>query len=320
MITSSMYSLIIYILTSTKREIEDTFFFFTEKIPSEIGARLKNVHYFSAKKHESGGRFMSRFMIRIEALYRWTFLKRAKIYGSDYLFFVSPLIKKRDMIVIEEGTVNYSREVLLQHKRKSRFKKVLYGPRINEPMFGASRLDKKVILTGLGPIPEEIKEKVELVNLRELWLQISDDYRDWVLQLFGLDHSKLEILKSRRAILLIQAFEKLGVEEDVVVETYRQIVKNVDPKDLVIKPHPSSTIDYSKIFPEAYIFADKIPMELLSFIGTDFKDAYTVCSTAVFSMGKETNIHFAGSSVHPQIEEAIGSVEYSDFTHKTGLS
>lgn len=263
---------------------------------------------------------MSRFKIRITALYRWSFLKRAKIYGSDYLFFVPPLINNRDMVVIEEGTVNYSREVLLKHKRKSRLKKVIYGPRINEPMFGASMLDRRVILTGLGPVPDEIKHKTELVNLKDLWASKSRASQEWILWVYGLDSAKLEMLRSRKSILLVQAFEKLGVDEDVVVETYRKILEGVDHHDLVIKPHPSSTIDYARLFPDAYIFEDKIPMELLSFVGANFKNAYTVCSTAIFSLGRDTNIHFSGSSVHPQIEEAIGSVEYSDFIHKTDPS
>ncbi|MFR9603340.1 MAG: glycosyltransferase family 52 [Rikenellaceae bacterium] len=301
-------------MISTKEEIEDTFFFFGERIPRSTSARLNSTHMSAATYRRFKTSY--RLFLRFSRSWRWPFLRTAKIFGQDHLFYSPGLLLDRDMTVIEDGTANYSKEALKPHRPKAKFKNWLYGPRVNQPEFGASPLDKKIILTGIGPTPDELKEKAEVIDIKALWSAKSPEDREWILSLYGINSSKLELLKGKRAILLTQTFERCGVPEDVVVEVYRGLIKGVDPRELVIKPHPASTLDYKKYFPDAFIFEDKIPMELLTFIGVEFDDVYTVSTTAALSMSPKTRVHFAGTSVHPLILKAIGPMEYSDFVTK----
>ncbi len=307
MLTSSIYTLLIYLLISSEEEIEDTFFFFSGSIPTSCRENL-HCHYFNKKSFLGLTKNLGRVSTRVMAKYRWPFLKTAQIFGLDHLFFVPPLTGRREMTVLEDGVANYDCQVYTSRKRKSRLKEMIYGPRINQPILGASDWDKKVILTGLGPIPDQLKDKAELVDIKALWAAKTPQFKEWLLGVYGINANSLEAMKDRKSIVVAQVLERHGVPKDVVVEIYKKMVKDVDQKDLVIKPHPASDIDFQVHFPDAYILKEKIPMEVLTLIGVEFTDAYTVCSTAVFSMPKSTRIHFSGTSVHPLVEAALGDV------------
>ncbi len=313
-ITNTIYNLFLYLLITTRKEVEDTFFFFGERISRSVSDRLNSTHISITFCQRFYSLF--RFTLCHTSLWRWPFLKTAELYGQDHLYYSNGLLGSRSMTVIEDGTANYTQINLRQCNPRSKFKQWLYGPRISQPKFGASQLDKKIILTGLGPIPDVLKHKAELIDIKALWEAKSPEDREWILSLYGTHSVKLTKLKEKRSLLLTQNLECCGVPEDVVVEVYRNMIKGVDPQDLVIKPHPATKIDYRTHFPDAYIFDDKIPMELLTFLGVEFDDVYTVSTTAVFAMPPTINIHFAGTSVHPLILKAIGPMEYADFVRK----
>ncbi len=308
MFTSSIYTLLIYLLISSEDEIEDTFFFFSGAIPESCRENL-NSHYFQKKSFLGLTKNLGRISTRITAPYRWPFLKTAKLFGLDHLFFIPPLAGRREITVLEDGAANYDNTVYTSRKRKSRFKELIYGPRINQQILGGSEWDKKVILTGLGPIPEKLKDKAEIIDIKQLWESKSQHFKEWLLGVYDINPTAVEAMKSRSKIVIVQVLERHGVPKDIVVEIYKNMVKGVDPKELVIKPHPASDIDFQIHFPEAYVLREKIPMEILTLIGCEFTDAYTVCSTAVFSMPSTTKIHFSGTSVHPLVEKALGNIE-----------
>ncbi len=305
-LTDSTYTLLIYLLMSTKEEIEDTFFFFSDRIPHKVRAAL-NSHHFARTNYLGISKFFVRIFTRITRLWRWPFLRTADIYGANFLFFVPPLISRRGMTVIEDGTANYNSLTFATRGHKSRLKEILYGARINEPFHGASQWDKRVILTGFATIPEEIKPKAEVVNIQEMWVSRTPEFRAWILDMFDIRQELMEQLKERRVILVEQVLKRFGLREDEIIMLYKELLCDVDPRELVIKMHPASDVDYSEHFPGAYILKEKIPMEILSLIGVAFEDAYTVSSTSVYTMPPRTRIHFARRDVHPLVEKALGA-------------
>ncbi len=315
MITGTIYNLFIYLMYSTKEEIDSTYFFFTDGIPRSIGNQL-NCFYFTKRGIRGRLRFIERIYTHLTRHWRWPFLRTANIFGQDHLFFSSPLIGSRGMTIIEDGTASYL-DTRRKSKHKSKLKSMLYGSRITEPRSGESLRDDKVILTGIGITPDAIKDKTEIIDINALWSIKNPEYREWLLSIFNLKRSHLNDLQQRSTLLLVQNLESYGVPEDVIVDVYRKMVDNIPSQDLVIKPHPSSSIDYEHYFPEAYVFKEKIPMEIITLMGVKFKDVYTVSTTAALSMPKSVNVHFLGTSVHPLIEKAIGRMEYYDFVkHK----
>jgi hypothetical protein len=89
-IIDSTYTLLLYFLISTEKEI-DTTFYFVSGGPDSVRKRLKNVHYFDRKMCAPFGRRMVRKLIcalslRLFSRIRWPFLKYAEIYGHDNLF------------------------------------------------------------------------------------------------------------------------------------------------------------------------------------------------------------------------------------------
>lgn len=69
-------------------------------------------------------------------------------------------MKRNKFILLEDGTQNYE---------KSTYKRSLKNRLFSIPVFGVYKNVEKIYLTGLAPIPEEIKDKVEIINLKELW-------------------------------------------------------------------------------------------------------------------------------------------------------
>ncbi len=305
MISNTTYSLMIYFLICTREEIEHTFFFFfSDRIPQKARTTLDS-YLFTDRNFLGINKFFLRIYIRIARFWHWPFLKSAEIFGADFLYFVPSLIGRRGITVIEDGTANYNRGSF-KWRPKSKIKAFIYGSRACELKYGASPLDKKVILTGIAPIPEELQDKAEIIDIKALWAAKSPEFKEWMLSIFEIDLSSLEHMKGRGTLILTTSFDKNIVPEELAVEIFRNMVKDVEPKDIVIKPHPVDKIHWESYFPDAYIFRGKVPMEILTMIGVEFTDAHTIMSTAVYSLPKSTRIHFTGTVVHPLVERAVG--------------
>lgn len=152
---------------------------------------------------------------------------------------------------------------------------------------------KNIYLTGRLSIPEEIKRKVVLVDIKRRWKELNTQERQEIIGLFHFDYYKLlNLVKNGRdKILLTQNFYRYGrctVEEQVQI--YREILSDYDMKEIIIKPHPEDAIDYKKYFPECYLLKDKFPFELCFFTNLPLKKLISVNSTSTYGLWDEVYI------------------------------
>lgn len=89
-------------------------------------------------------------------------------FGQDHLWYTPALLRKRSMVVIEDGLANYIESALvrpstMKHKWLYR---LLFGSSMCYGEYGNSKYASQVVLTGaMGSIPACLKEKAILVDI-----------------------------------------------------------------------------------------------------------------------------------------------------------
>ena len=180
-----------------------------------------------------------------------------------------------------------------------------------EKPYGRNEYVKNIFLRGSGKIPEDIKNKVKIVDLKELWSQLDFSSQNKILDVFGLDVEKLKIIEAKNTILFTQPFsEDKVISEDEKVDLYKKIIKNYDKRSLVIKPHPREKTEYNKIFEDIMILENSFPAELLLLSKFKFEKVVTISSTAVSVFFNKSEIDFYGSEVHPKILKYFGNLDF----------
>lgn len=223
-----------------------------------------------------------------------------RAYGDEInLEFI---IKKSDIYILEDGIGTYIKlkEKIKIRKVKKVLYKIIWGV---EPII--STLDnriKKIYLTDISTVPKEIYDKVEIINLKELWNNKSPKEKEIILDIFNFKYKILDIINNNTIMLFTQPLSEDNIlSEKEKIELYSKILKKYDKKFIVIKPHPREQTDYSKIFREYYIMTEKYPIEILELMNIKIKKAVTIFSTSVFGLGKNTEIDFYGTKIHYKI-------------------
>lgn len=305
-IVNSLYSLLIYLLIINEEEYQRTFFFFVPPFPKVTSMNFENGTYVNWPK-KSWKKIFYLLYYRLVAKYRYKFVKNADFWGKDNLQLTSALIGDKPINVLEDGVLNYT----LQKERRWKFVKRMFGgPLMGEKAFGYSSFANKVYLTGLAPVPKEIKDKVVLIDIFEKWNNSTETYKKEILSLYGLSKTDIEDYKSVDTILFTQPLYEDGtLEEKEKIDIYKNITKG---KNIAIKPHPKETTDYKRFFPEAKIMKASVPIELLTLAGVKFRDVYTLFSTAAFAFNYPLNVHFIGTKVHPKVLKRFGDLIMED--------
>lgn len=236
------------------------------------------------------------------------------LFGLDHIFLGSNVFYKEKIYLLEDGMMNYSfyNSPLLKNwktkikKSISNFINLIFNLKVRIP-YGISETVKKIYLTGLAPIPEEIKDKVEIINLKELWNKKSDDEKEEILNIFGFDKSIVNSIKNRKYILYTQPLSEDEVLlENEKIELYSKILKKYDKNCIVLKKHPREKTDYKKIFPDIEVMDQVFPAELLTLLDIHFEKAITIFSTAALTDSK-VKVDFYGTEIHPKLLKKFGS-------------
>jgi hypothetical protein len=313
-IVDSTYTLLLYFLISTEKEIDTTFYFVSDGIPDATRKKLKNIYYFDRKLFCPFGRRMLKksicaLSLRLFSRIRWPFLKDAEIYGHDHLFVSPGLIGRRQLIFIEENPSEY---VPPKHEHFLFLRRCLCGPLARYNRYGDHPFCKLMIITNRKVRGiERDKKETKLINVHDLWKNSSQEKRAKILFLFSLTSDDMNLLQRKDIILLTQWFS----EEEVLTETekldmYKMIIEDIDKNKLVLKPHPRESTDYTLFFPDIYVFAPKVPVQLLDICGVRFKMAYTISSSAVLSFPYEIEKKVLGYSIHPKLLKAYENGQF----------
>lgn len=308
LVFKSLYVLFIYLLLENNNE---TIFLTSSTVEENILNKLKNkivIKEFNYSYNYLISKIQQYFFIqkirRNKKILQLILNKNIRFYGQDNIL-LGNLCLNNEFYLIEEGSMNYS----FFSKKNSKLKKWIRKYILNQKeIMGQSDVVKKIYLTGLAPIPEEIKDKVEIINLKELWDKKIEEEKKEILDIFGFNNLIIERLKNKKEILYTQPLsEDAVITEEEKIGIYTKVIKNYKKETLVIKQHPREKTDYKKIFPNIEILNQSFPAELFSLLDIKFEKAITLFSTAVLS-NKNIEVDFYGTEVHPKILKRFGQM------------
>lgn len=299
-VVGTNYSFLISLLLLDKKE---SFYIFCNKIDRKIYSKLNTKEKYYSKVYLESKSLKGIILyyynyIKTQILLKK--LKRNNFYVNDYLIETCFL---KEAYLLEDGTSNYLGEVKLK-KNLISFLRLDFRGKI----FGYSSKIKKIFLTGLAPIPSEIKNKVEIINLHELWRKKTKLEQKEILKIFGLSSNILKIFSKRKIILFTQPLsEDKIITEEEKIKIYSKIIKNYCKEEIIIKTHPRETTNYKEFFPDLEILNLQIPYELLQILKVEPEIGVTLFSTAALRVSKQ--VDFYGTEVHPKIFKAFGNCD-----------
>ena len=304
-IDNTLYSILIYMLLNN--EWRDSIFVLNNKLDNKFlnnfQKKVKKLYIFKQYKIK---KYYFKYILEYFKLYFFLLKQNnIKIYGNDDLEYFFSF--GNDIFLIEDGLLNYKK------KKQSIIEVLKKIIKLKNPFYkslGYSNSVKKIYLTGLAPIPKEIKDKVEIINLKNLWSKKSEEEKKEILDIFGFNERTISKIKNKKNILLTQPLSEDGfISEKEKIELYKKVIINYLEKDLVIKTHPREKTDYKKYFPEIEILNQSFPAELFDLLDIKFETAITIFSTAALNFSKNSKVDFYGTKVHPNLLKQWGDSE-----------
>ena len=281
---------------------ENDLFIFSFGIPEEIRVKFNHYYFPETKFQFSQGRlpnikkstFSSNSHHIIEILklrlfiFIKTFNKDVEINGHAHVRYSFPIYECENNSIIEDGLGNYG-NLLKPHKFKYPKFARFFGINFKRGFegYGTHENIKKIYLTK-DTYPDIIKDKVEVINPKELWQQKTEEEKQIILDLFNLKEIYHKI-NDDSVILITQPLSEdniLPYEEEINI--YREIIDKYP--NLVIKTHPREQKNYNEIFDNVTIIDTPFPFELLKYVGIKFSKIITLYSTVAVNLKDECEI------------------------------
>lgn len=295
----SNYRMLLIFLLLLDEPLEKVFFVVDESI--EINN--KNLYIIKVKREKEYFKLLLNMFIYYIWFYRDYLkydLRNKQVIGCDHIMGGKFFLRRNPFILLEDGTENY---------KEDNYKRSLRNKLFSIPIFGMYKTVKKIYLTGLGSIPNQIKEKVEVLNLKELWNKKNKLEKEKILEIFQINKEEIEVLKKRKIILYTQPLSEDGIiTEEEKVSLYEKILKNYDINNIMIKIHPREKTNYKKLFPKVEIIRKKIPSEILYLLDIKFYKAVTIFSSAAL-IDKSIEIDFYGTEINKKLFKKFGTMD-----------
>ena len=299
-------------------------YFIDEDLKKEIN--LKNIKIISLKnlKKEKGiilkykkWKFNNKLLKKLDEL--------EEIYLQDHIpygqFFLNNF--KGKMYLLEDGIMNYNEKILEdEYSRKTRkirinnfVKKIIIEKRKKDyKRYGLSNKIEKIYLTGILPIPNLIKDKIEIININEMWSSLSQEAQKEILGIFNVDIERFQEFNddNKRILLLTQPLsEDEIITEEEKIEIYREIIEKQEGKKVYIKAHPREKTNYEEIFKglNIKIIDNSFPIELLLLLDINFDKVITLFSTGALSFRGKAEVEFIGTEKYPKLYKRFGKIE-----------
>lgn len=317
----STYSLFLFLLKYPEN-FKNTYFFISDGIPYCLRKKINN-SYLNGKykgKKTLIGLFVSYFY-RLKILFIAKIINPSIIYGQDHLLGAEMLINKYKFHLFEDGYVNYKIKEINKINKTITFldliKEKIFKIKKIQP-FGLEKNVEKVYLTGLAEIPEIIKSKTEIICIEQLWNEKTDEQKNQILSFYNLNTHFLSKIKERSFLLITQPLSEDEIlSEEEKIDIYRNITKNIDLSELVIKVHPREKTEYKKLFPKALILDTPFPSQILKLVNISFSKIITLYSTAASDFLDEKNtLIFYGTQYDKRFVEKSGIIFYDTVSNK----
>lgn len=310
LVFKSLRVLLLYLLIE---EVNNTIFLTTNNIDENILKKLKNKIIIKEPQYSTNYFFRRieyyKFIKSLKKNRNILELKKNKnniFYGQDNILLGNVCLND-NFNLLEEGSLNYTFYNQSNYFIKKIIKKYIFG--LNEIM-GDSDYVKKIYLTGLAPTPKVIKDKVEIINLKELWDKKSMKEKEEILDIFDFNKDIIERIKIKKNILYTQPLSEDGfISEVEKIELYSKIIEKYEKDSLIIKVHPREKTDYKLYFCEIEVISKNFPAEIYQLLEIKFEKCITIFSTAALSL-KEVEIDFYGTEIHTKLLKEFGSMDH----------
>lgn len=235
-----------------------------------------------------------------------------EVYGQANLNFSFPLYEYEKSYLIEDGVLNYM-ELGVPTYNKRKFDKLLkfmgfYVENYNEN-FGTHKNIKKVYLTQ-NEVPEVIKNKTEVIDMKKLWMEKSDDEKNKILEIYNIK-DVINQIEDNPTLLLTQCISEdniLPLDEEISM--YKELIQKQNTQNIIIKTHPRERKNYHTIFPEFPVIDQPFPLEILKCIDLHIKKVITISSNATLNFADESEIEIYNKKTSsPELNDAIYSLE-----------
>ena len=307
-LVTTIYSFFLYILL--KGYNKEDIFIFTAWFPKEVSKNVKHIQMppvafrDGAKMYSANSPkglfknilgycryFYGYIKLRI-LLFIKTFGKDKTIYGHAFTPFSFMFYENENSYIIEDGLMNYRQNICETHKINPIIDKLLhicgiYFLNANEAL-GSHKNIKKVYLTNEFDHPL-IKDKVEVIDIGELWNKLNKNKQEEILNLFNITPNSYSF-NDETILILTQKFDDHTMPLNEELKIYKEFIDKFEGYSIIIKPHPRDTKNYEKIFPNIEIIDRNFPIELLDLIGIKPKIICTIMSTAALNF-KDSKIY-----------------------------
>lgn len=213
------------------------------------------------------------------------------IYGQDHIDVAQVAwhdeLRNVPFILLEDGFSNYW--------KKSKLGRFPEHMGTDEYCMGHNNRVRDIYLTGIWKIPNDLKRKVKLFDLRSLWESKSDEEKQFFLSLYYMDQELLEKISQKTVCYLGGPFSNFGmIPLEKEINAYRKIISNYNPSDMYIKAHPTGfNINYEKEFPGITVVMNPIPYEVIYFMaGKNLRQIASICSTAITVVDERVEKHY----------------------------
>lgn len=216
-----------------------------------------------------------------------------EVYGHAHVPFSFMFYENEKSYIIEDGMLNYTKEILEPHKINPILDKILhfFGMYIISAKegLGTHKNIKKLYFTKENTNPL-IKDKVEILNLQELWDNKTEEEKEKILDIYNFNRELKDIGDDCVLFLTDPLSEDEFMDYEEEIEIYRKILNNFKNENVIIKPHPREEKDISKIFPEIITIDKGFPIELLKLMGFKPKAITSVVSTALLNYADSSKV------------------------------
>lgn len=320
----TIYSLFVCLLL--ENDLDRNFYFFSSKFSKSIAKNIKNKIVIKEKRSlRIIDYILGAIFFRIIKLIFFKKIKNKDFYICDKGKYAQYFFNNYEakFILVEDGTMNYNiqdlEKAIAKSKIKLNFSKKLrknfvYGVKKIYPSLGISEKIQKIILTGILPIPEIIKSKVELINLENKWKKLSKEKQEKILEIFNINLHEIKNLENskNKILLLTQPLsEDEIIDEKEKINMYKEILKEREIKEIFIKEHPREETNYIFEFKDikVNIISKEFPIEVLLLLDIKFDKVITIFSTAALNFKEKSKIEFIGTKKYPKLKEKFGIIE-----------
>lgn len=282
------WAFLLYMLYDTNWE--QTLYCFVSEKEVPLYFKQNGIKYYVFRQNEFHDSLIHRIYGRcIDELNYWKFIKNIRAirykhcYGDDDSVLSKPFIDN-DFCVVEDGLANYTPWNIEYLQSIG-----LIGHGCKYKTMGFDPIIKKVLLSGAFQLPDEMIKKAILIDVRKKWQEKSSDEQKKIMSVFQTNEEELASYNSDY-VLLTQNFDAYNLHsEESEFTRYAKILKNYPYGRVLIKPHPASSFDYSKNFPNYCIVRKGLPFELLE-LYNNYKVLISINSTAAFTVPGDKRI------------------------------